>query len=64
MGGACSMYGEKCIKVVWRGKSEGRRTTGRTGRGKVCNIQIDLKEVGWDFVDLIWHRKVESGRLL
>jgi hypothetical protein len=46
------------------GKSEGRRTTGRTGRGRVCNIQIGFKEVGWDCVDLIWHRKGESGRLL
>jgi hypothetical protein len=46
------------------GKSEGRRTTGKTGRGKVCNIQIGLKVVAWDSVVLIWHRIGESGRLL
>jgi hypothetical protein len=35
------------------GKSEGKRRLGRTRRGWVDNIKIDLREIGWVGVDWI-----------
>jgi hypothetical protein len=38
----------KCILV---GKSEGKRPLGRPSRRWVGKIKIDLREIGWDYVD-------------
>jgi hypothetical protein len=35
------------------GNSEGKRPLGRPRRSSVDNIQIDLREIGWDGVDWI-----------
>jgi hypothetical protein len=35
------------------GKPEGTRPTGKRRRRWVDNIKIDLREIGWDGVDLI-----------
>jgi hypothetical protein len=35
------------------GKPEGRRPLGRPGRRWVDNIKMDLRDIGWDGVDLI-----------
>jgi hypothetical protein len=54
MGRACSTNGEKrnaCRILV--GKPEGRRPVGRPRRRWVDNIKMDLREIGWDGMDLI-----------
>ena len=53
MGGVRSTYGEKCIKGVWRGNLKKEEQLEELGIERFCNIQIGLKEVGWDFVDLV-----------
>jgi hypothetical protein len=35
------------------GKPEGQRPLGRPRRSWVDNIKIDLREIGWDFMDWI-----------
>jgi hypothetical protein len=37
----------------WRGKPEGKRPTGRPRSRWVDNIKMDIREIGWDGVDLI-----------
>jgi hypothetical protein len=52
MGRACSTNGVK--KNAYRilvGKPERRRPLGRPRRRWVDNIEIDLREIGWDGVD-------------
>jgi hypothetical protein len=52
MGGACSTNGEK--RNAYRilvGKPEGKRPVGRSRRWWVDNINMDLRELGWDGVD-------------
>jgi hypothetical protein len=49
------------------GKKEGRRPLGRPRLRWVDNINIDLREIGWDGVEwfgLIWLRIGTSGGLL
>jgi hypothetical protein len=54
MGRVCSTNGEK--RNAYRilvGKPEGKRPLGRPRRRWVHNIKIDLREIGWDAVDLV-----------
>jgi hypothetical protein len=49
------------------GKPEGRRPLGRPRRRWVDNIEMDLREIGWDGVvwtGSIWLRVGTSGGLL
>jgi hypothetical protein len=47
------------------GKPEGKRSLGRPRWRWVDNIEIDLREIGWDDLDWsIWFRIGTSGRLL
>jgi hypothetical protein len=54
MGGAFSTNGgeEKFIYILV-GKPEGNRPLGRQRRRWVDNIQMDLREIGWDGVEWI-----------
>jgi hypothetical protein len=65
MGRACSTNGEKrnaCRILV--GKSEGMTPLGKLRRRWVDNIEIDLREIGWDvWIGLIWLRTGTSGGL-
>jgi hypothetical protein len=68
MGGACSTNGEKrnAYKILV-GKPEEKRPLGRTRRMWLDNIQMDLREIGWDgvvWIGLIWLRIGTSGGLL
>jgi hypothetical protein len=52
MGRACSTNGGK--RNAYRilvGKPEGRKPLGRPRRGWVDNIKMDLREIGWDWMD-------------
>jgi hypothetical protein len=52
MGRACSTYGEKRnLYSILVGKPEGKRPLGRTRRRWLDNIEIDLREIGWDGMD-------------
>jgi hypothetical protein len=54
MGRACRTNGEK--RNAYRilvGKPEGKRPLGRPRRRWVDNIKIDVREIGWDDIDLI-----------
>jgi hypothetical protein len=54
MGRGCCTSGEK--RNVYRilvGKPEGKRPLGRTRRGWVDNIKMDLREIGWGVTDWI-----------
>jgi hypothetical protein len=54
MGRACSTNGEK--RNAYRilvGKPERKRQMGRPRRRWVENIKMDLREIGWDGMDLI-----------
>jgi hypothetical protein len=57
----CSTHGEK--RNAYRilvGKPEGKRSLGRAGRMLVCNIKMDLREIGWggmDWIDLAQDRE-------
>jgi hypothetical protein len=56
MGRACSTNGEKrnaYTSKILVGKPEGKRPLGRPRRRWVDNIQIDLREIGWDSRDWI-----------
>jgi hypothetical protein len=49
------------------GKPEGKRPLGRLKCRWVCNIKMDLREIGWDgmvWIGLIWLRIGTSGGLL
>jgi hypothetical protein len=54
MGRACSTNGEKgnAYRTLVR-KPEGNRPLARRRRSWVDNIKIDLREVGWEGMDLI-----------
>jgi hypothetical protein len=52
MDGPCSTNGEK--RNAYRllvGKPEGKRPLGRPRRRWVDNIRMDLREVGWGYVE-------------
>jgi hypothetical protein len=54
MGRACSTNGKK--RNAYRilvGNPEEKRPLGRPGRRWVDNIQMDLREIGWDGMDWI-----------
>ena len=54
MGVACSAYGEmRGIYRVLMGKLEGKRPLGRPRRRWEDNIKMDIKEVGFRFMDWI-----------
>jgi hypothetical protein len=63
---ACRTNGKKrnaCRILV--GKPEGKRPLGRPRRRLVDNINIDLREAGWngmDWIDLAWDK--DQWRLL
>jgi hypothetical protein len=38
---------------IWMGKPEGRRPLGRPRRRWVDNIKTNLRQIGWDGVNLI-----------
>jgi hypothetical protein len=65
---ACNTNGEKRIAYrILVGKPEVKRQLGRTRRKWVNNIQIYLKEIGWDgmvWIGLTWLRIGTSGGLL
>jgi hypothetical protein len=54
MGKACSTNGgeEECIWDIG-GKFGKKETTGRPKRRWVDNIKMDLREIGWDYMDWI-----------
>jgi hypothetical protein len=54
MGRACSTKGEK--RNAYRilvGEPERKRPLGRSRRGWLNNIKMDLREIEWDGMDLI-----------
>jgi hypothetical protein len=54
MGGACSTNWKKrnvCRILV--GRPEGKRPLGRPRRRWVDNIKMDLRGIGWDYLDWI-----------
>jgi hypothetical protein len=54
MGRACSTNGEKSNAYrILVGNPEGKRPLGRPRRSWVNNIEMDLRETGWDGMDLI-----------
>lgn len=55
MGGARSMYGKNALK--FGGGNLKEKQIGRPGRRKVCNIEIGLKEFGWECVDVAQDRR-------
>jgi hypothetical protein len=57
MGRACSINGEK-MNAYRRlvGKPEGKRLLGRPGCTWVDNIKMDLREIGWDWIELVHDR--------
>jgi hypothetical protein len=55
MGKACSTTGEKKnAYTILVGKPEGKRPLGRQRSRWVDNIKMDLREIGWGGVDLIY----------
>jgi hypothetical protein len=51
---ACSTNGDKSnICRILVGNPEGKRSLGRPRRRLVCNIKMDLREIGWDGMDWI-----------
>jgi hypothetical protein len=46
------------------GKTEGKRSLGKSRRRWEGNIKIDLREIGWNGMDWIWLRIGTSGGLL
>jgi hypothetical protein len=46
------------------GKPEGKRPLGRPRRRWVDNIKMDLREIRWEWIGLIWLRIGTSGGLL
>jgi hypothetical protein len=54
MGRACNTNGEKRTEYrILVGKPEGKRPLGRPKRGRVDNIEMDLREIWWDDMDWI-----------
>jgi hypothetical protein len=54
MGRTCSTNGEKRNEYrILVGNPEGKRPLGRPGRRWVDNIEIGLREIGWDGGDWI-----------
>jgi hypothetical protein len=54
MGRACSTNGEKRNACkIFVGNPEGKRPLGRPRLSWVDNIEIDLREIGWDGMDWI-----------
>jgi hypothetical protein len=66
MGCACSTNGEKRNAYrVLVGKPEGKRPLERPRSRSVNNIQMNLREIGWDGVEWMDLAQVgTSGRLL
>jgi hypothetical protein len=54
MGRTCSTNGKKrnAYRILMR-NPEGKRPLGRPRRRWVDNIKMDLREIGWDDMDLI-----------
>jgi hypothetical protein len=46
------------------GMPEGKRPLGRPRRRWVDNIKMDLREIGWEWIGLIWLMIGTSGGLL
>jgi hypothetical protein len=61
MGGACSTHGEMRNAYVFVGQPEGKRALGRPRRIWEDNIKMDLREIGWESVNLN-HVAQEWGR--
>jgi hypothetical protein len=54
MGRACRTIGEKRnVYTILVGKPGGRRPLGRQRNGWLDNIKIDLRELGWNYMDWI-----------
>jgi hypothetical protein len=54
MGKACSKIGEKRNEyMILVGKPKGKRPLERPRRRRVNNIEMDLREIGWDGMDWI-----------
>jgi hypothetical protein len=54
MGRACSTNGEKRNAYrIFVGKPEGKRRLGSSRHRLVDNIEMDLRETGWDCMDWI-----------
>jgi hypothetical protein len=54
MGRTCSTNGEpRNAYRILVGKAQGKRPLGRTRRRSVDNIEMDLREIGWDGMDWI-----------
>jgi hypothetical protein len=67
MGGVCSTNGKKRTAYrIFVEKPEGKRPLGRPRRRWVDNINMDLREIGWDgvmWILLLWLRIGTSGGL-
>jgi hypothetical protein len=48
------MQHEWCEKKILVAKAEGKRPLGRPRRRWVDNIELDLREIGWDGMDWIY----------
>jgi hypothetical protein len=64
MGGACSTNGEKrnAYRILVR-KTDAKRPLGGPSRRWVDNIKMDIREIGWMWIGLIWLRIGTSGGL-
>jgi hypothetical protein len=50
--------GETNAYGILVGKPEGKRPQGRPKRRWVDNIRMDLREIGWDWIDLAQDRDI------
>jgi hypothetical protein len=49
-------WGKRNAYRILVGNSEGKRPLGRPRRRWVDNIEMDLREIGWDWIDLAQDR--------
>jgi hypothetical protein len=69
MGSACTTKGDENAYRILVGKPEGKRPLGRPRRSLADNIEIELREIGWDVMDWIdlaqnrdqWRAPFEHG---